>query len=100
MKIDKLNQYDIFCNLSVDDLKPILPHCELRRYDTGEIIFREGEQATHLFLVKDGQVSLQIKLSENQKVTIFTGTEWQTVGWSILVPPHTLTATCETIKPS
>ena len=50
--------------------------------------------------MKDGQVSLQIKLSKNQKVTIFTGTERQTVGWSILVPPHTLTATCEAIKPS
>jgi CRP/FNR family cyclic AMP-dependent transcriptional regulator len=37
-------------------LEMLLPHMEVRQYKPGEIMFREGDKAEHLYLILKGQV--------------------------------------------
>lgn len=63
-----------------------------RRYDTGEILFREGEPANQLFLIEDGHVLL-----EGHRPGLHLGPlnavqelgPGDVLGWSWLFPPFT-----------
>ncbi len=67
----------------------------------GHIIFREGEEAKALYILRDGQVSLEMRVDMGQgqgvhQATVDTAKKGAAFGWSALVEPHkyTLTATC------
>lgn len=47
-----------------EDLARLLVHIEIRRYGEGETIFAAGQAATHLYLVRAGEISLRGPASE------------------------------------
>jgi CRP/FNR family cyclic AMP-dependent transcriptional regulator len=58
------------------------------RFDAGQTIFREGEQANQFFLIRHGRVALDIYGAERGTITIETLDEGDVLGWSWLVPPY------------
>jgi CRP-like cAMP-binding protein len=64
----------------------------------GEVLFRLGAQATNLYLIESGLVTLTMPMQiggREEDIRIDERLAGQTVGWSTLIPPHrfTLTAT-------
>lgn len=58
------------------------------RFDTGEFIFKEGQEATEFYLIRHGKVSLEIYAAEKGHITVQTIGEGEVLGWSWLIPPY------------
>lgn len=48
----------LFSQLTPEELATVLAHAEARQFAPGEAVFRQGDVATHFFLVTSGQVRL------------------------------------------
>ena len=90
-----LKRAEVFLGLDDSELGKIaaLPSCRERAFQPEDIIFRAGDKAKNLHVLKEGQVDLVIETpsSPNQAVTrvvvdrITTGGFF---GWSAVVRPH------------
>lgn len=58
------------------------------RFEQGEYLFREGEEANCFYILRHGRVSLETFAPEKGAITIQTLGEGEILGWSWLVPPH------------
>ncbi len=83
-KILKSNPW--FDDLSDDHFKSLLSIADEVRWPAGTIIFREGESATHLYLIIKGLVALEMNVPSRGKKTILTVGKDDVFGWSSVVP--------------
>jgi CRP/FNR family cyclic AMP-dependent transcriptional regulator len=58
------------------------------RFDAGEYIFREGDEADRFLLVRHGRVAVEAHVPQRGAVTIYTIGKDDVVGWSWLFPPY------------
>jgi CRP-like cAMP-binding protein len=58
------------------------------RFGTGEVIFREGEQANQFYLIREGRVAVEISSSERGPVIIQSLREGDVLGWAWMMPPY------------
>lgn len=58
------------------------------RFDAGEFIFREGEEANQFYVIRQGRVALSLFAPERGAIVIETLGEGDILGWSWLVPPY------------
>ena len=58
------------------------------RFDEGEVIFREGEEADKFYLIRNGKVALQLFADRRGPLTISTLEGGDILGWSWLSPPY------------
>ena len=65
---------------------------EERPFRKGEILFEEGDTATHLLFVEAGEVNIVFTLGGGDRVTVDTLVEGDVMAWSALLDPHILTA--------
>lgn len=66
MKLEFLQQVPLFSNLTKVDLTAIAENLEQHLYQKNQLIFRENEAATRMYLVAGGEVKL-FKLAPNGK---------------------------------
>lgn len=59
------------------------------RFDAGKPIFREGEEAHQFYLIRQGNVALELYAPDRGFITIETLGEGDILGWSWLIPPYT-----------
>jgi CRP/FNR family transcriptional regulator, cyclic AMP receptor protein len=68
----------------------VLAGCaENMRFDAGQFLFREGEDANHFFFIRHGRVSIEVFSPQQHAITIETLSEGDVLGWSWLIPPYT-----------
>ena len=58
------------------------------RFEPGELVFREGEQADTFYVVRQGSVAIESHVPERGSVTIDTVGAGDVVGWSWLFAPY------------
>jgi len=58
------------------------------KFEEGEFLFREGEEANWFFIIRQGKVALETFASERGSLMIDTLNEGEVLGWSWLIPPH------------
>ena len=58
------------------------------RFEAGQYIFREGEEANSFYIIRHGQVALEINAAERGHIVIESLGEGDVMGWSWLVPPY------------
>ena len=93
----KLSQIELFNDLSQKQLETIKKLAENRNFAKGETIFKEGDPATFLFIILEGKVRIQVKLSRPENLAIVVLSQFgQLVGWSGLHSSqnYTAAATC------
>lgn len=97
---DLLN-WGAFSGLSASELDEIAKLCVQKAYDAGTTVFKEGDPASHFYLVEEGKVALEMNLPAESKgsrkrVTVDIVTQGEPMGWSALVEPYhfTLSSTC------
>jgi CRP-like cAMP-binding protein len=98
---DWLKKTELFGTLSESQLNILLSHSSVESLPEGKIIFRQGDEANHLYLLIEGMVDLSVKTGE--KVDFLTSKiekEGSAFGIPSLIEPfrYNVTATC--LKPS
>jgi signal-transduction protein with cAMP-binding, CBS, and nucleotidyltransferase domain len=58
------------------------------RFERGQFLFREGEDANHFYIVRQGKVAVEVGAPPRGAVTILTVAEGEILGWSWLIPPY------------
>ena len=92
-----LKRFHLFAGLPGEVLASIALLAEERTLPDGATLFAEGAPANHLFLILDGQVSLEKRVQLGRTGTprrapIEVTGAWHEVGWSSLVRPYVYTS--------
>ncbi len=58
------------------------------RFNPGQFLFHEGEEANHFYVIRQGKVSLEVFAPDRGAVSVQTLGEGDVLGWSWLIPPY------------
>jgi CRP-like cAMP-binding protein len=58
------------------------------RFDVGQFILREGEEANNFYIIRHGKVAIELFAAERGTITIQTIGEGEILGWSWLISPY------------
>lgn len=83
-----LAAHPFFRDLDPRHLQLIVSCAANVRFEAGQFIFREGEEANQFYLLRHGTVSLDIFVPQRGALTIQTLREGDVLGWSWLFPPY------------
>jgi CRP/FNR family cyclic AMP-dependent transcriptional regulator len=84
-----LAEHPFFKGLDQSYLNVIVGCAGNVRFDSGDYISRQGEEADHFYLIRQGRVVLEAVSAPGQKpITIQTIGEGDVLGWSWLFPPY------------
>jgi CRP/FNR family transcriptional regulator, cyclic AMP receptor protein len=67
-------------------------------WDAGTTVFREGDRGTHLFLVEEGHVAIEIPVPGRGRTTILTVGPGEVFGWSSLFGDRPKTAAARAVE--
>lgn len=84
---------EIMSGLSEKQREKVRNLGRIETYEKNAVICNEGDESRKLYLVEEGQVAVQSELGRGMRIPITIVSEGQAFGWSVLVPPHKLTAT-------
>ncbi len=83
-----LAEHPFFQGLEKRHLEVITGCASNATFDEGQFIFREGEEANHFYLIRQGRVALEVHAGGVGTITIQTLDAGDILGWSWLVPPY------------
>ncbi len=94
--VDRLRKVDVLQGLTDWELQIVAQFLKEENFPEGVSLFEEGQKADRLFILEEGEVSLQFSRGEPYNLS----GSGKILGWSFLVPPHVYTASAETLSPS
>lgn len=80
--------HPFFKELSARHLQLVTGCASNVRFDAGKYIFREGEPADSFYVIREGQVALELFAPGHGAITIQTLDDGDVIGWSWLIPPY------------
>ncbi len=94
---ETLERFELLSGLPKEVLDFIAQKTLDKNYKEGELIFLEGANADHLYLILSGKVSLEMKVQLGQTGTVRRAAigvigPWHAMGWSSLVYPYEYSA--------
>ncbi len=90
---DILGRLDIFSGLTDKELEAVTEVSNIVNYSSGDVIFREYEQAKDLYVLLEGRVAIEFEVGHHQEAVVHVAEGGQAFGWSALVQPYRFTAT-------
>jgi (2Fe-2S) ferredoxin len=86
---DRIMKTDVFDGLGQEQIASLWEGIQEFRYLKGKRLFKEGDEADHLWIVKEGQVDVGFELPTASEVhTLYTIPAGKAFGWSCFVPPY------------
>jgi CRP/FNR family transcriptional regulator, cyclic AMP receptor protein len=58
------------------------------RFEAGESIFRQGDDANQFYLIRQGKVALEVCPPNCDPVVVQTTSDGEILGWAWIVPPY------------
>lgn len=83
-----LAEHPFFKGLRPSHIQQITGCASNVKFGAGEYIFREGEEANHFYVLREGRVAIEIPASKHRSITIETLDPGDVLGWSWLVSPY------------
>lgn len=83
-----IGEHPLFVDLDPGYLELIAGCAQNVRFEAGEQIFREGEEADHFYLLRYGRVAVEVHAPGRGPTTIQTLEEGDVLGWSWIVEPY------------
>jgi len=100
--VEMLRRSRIFFDLDDNELERIIPFCREESYAKGSLICTEGDEATTLYILDDGEVRLHYEICPQpnacQNATILVDKPGYVACWSALVTPRRLTASAHSVS--
>ena len=85
----------ILNDLTDEMLERLVPHIEPQQYGAREVIFREGDRSEYFYMLKEGKILLEKRISNKITVSIASIKAGFSFGWSSMVnEPLRLDAVC------
>lgn len=85
---DILKDHDFFNDLAPEYLELLAGCGKNVVFDANEYLFREGEPANVFYIIRHGQVAIEMHDPRRGKLNIYTLGENEVLGWSWLIPPY------------
>ena len=83
-----LAEHPFFAGLEPRYLQLVAGCASNVRFDAGQFIFREGEEANEFYLIRHGKVALEAFAPSRGALQIQTLDDGDILGWSWLIPPY------------
>jgi CRP-like cAMP-binding protein len=83
-----LAEHPFFKDLDPRYLQLIVGCASNVRFEAGQFIFREGDEANQFYLIRHGSASIEVFVPERGPLMIQTLGEGDVLGWSWLFPPY------------
>jgi CRP/FNR family cyclic AMP-dependent transcriptional regulator len=83
-----VSEHPFFVDMPAQHMETVVGCVSNVRFEAGNCIFREGEEANHFYLIREGKVALRIHSERRGPLTILTLCEGEILGWSWLFPPY------------
>ncbi|HUJ20702.1 MAG TPA: cyclic nucleotide-binding domain-containing protein [Bryobacteraceae bacterium] len=83
-----LAKHAFFEGLDAAYLKLLVGCASNVRFPAGSYIFRQGEEASHFYLMRQGRVALEIYAPHRPSIVVETLDGDDILGWSWLIPPY------------
>ena len=92
----QLRHNELFSSLTEEEVSKLAPICSDFAVIEDAIIFTEGRNASHLYVIAEGQVALQKAIRvpharHPRRTTVTVCRPGEVIGWSALVEPFTYT---------
>jgi len=85
---DYLPTHAFFSGLDDSFMKFLSDSATELKIKKGDVLFRQGERADKFYLLRNGQMSVQVPALMGPTLEIQTLGEDQMLGWSWLIPPY------------
>ena len=85
---DYLSTHAFFSGLDENFMQFVSNSATEKQVRKGDILFRQGERADKFFLLRQGQISIQVPALVGPALEIQHLGEDQILGWSWLIPPY------------
>ena len=83
-----LSEHPFLKGLEPDIIQLIVGCASNVRFNAGEYLFREGQEANQFYIVRAGKVAIEVYAAGRGSINIQTVGEGDILGWSWLVPPY------------
>jgi len=83
-----LAEHPFLAGLTPEQLATVSGCASNIRFEPGQYLFKEGEDASEFYILRHGQVAIEAFTPTRGALTIQTVGEGEIIGWSWLVPPY------------
>lgn len=83
-----LSEHPFLKGLKPEHLKLLVGCASNVRFNAGQYLFREGEEANQFYMIRQGKVAVEIHAAGRGPITVQTVGEGDVLGWSWLIPPY------------
>jgi CRP-like cAMP-binding protein len=83
-----LAKHPFLKGLKPEHLKILVGCASNVRFNTGQFLSHEGEEANEFYMIREGKVAVQIQGAERGPIIVQTIGEGEVLGWSWLIPPY------------
>jgi CRP-like cAMP-binding protein len=83
-----LSEHPFFKGLEEPYLQLLVGCASNVRFNAGEVVFREGEEANQFYLIRQGKVAVEMFAPSRGPIILQTLGEGEVLGWSWLVAPY------------
>ena len=90
-KLEILKRSDLFRELKDEQIKSIAEMCVPEVFEPGAIIHRQNTILNEIRVIEEGLVALVLELGPLSHRQLTAATNFETIGWSAVVPPHVAT---------
>jgi len=93
----------LFKNLTDEEIEKLVPLCEEEGHPAGTELYKEGDFANKLYIVKKGKTALDLKntmapYDPPSRMIVDMIAPGDAMGWSALVEPHIFTLSCKCVE--
>ncbi|MEJ2046672.1 MAG: cyclic nucleotide-binding domain-containing protein [Dehalococcoidia bacterium] len=97
-KLEILKRSDLFRELKDEQIKSIAEMCVPEVFEPGAIIHRQNTILNEIRVIEEGLVALVLELGPLSHRQLTAATNFETIGWSAVVPPHVATTTAKAVE--
>jgi len=97
---DAVATHRFTADMEREHLEMMLEVAMFKEFDSGEIIFREGEPANRFYLICQGKVAVETQPGRGPATLIQTLGTNDVLGWSWLFPPHHWHFSARAVEPT
>lgn len=97
-KIEVLKRSDVFRELNDDQLNAIVGLSTVETLEPGTVIYHQNAILDKIRVIEEGLVAILLELGPLSQRQVTAATNFETIGWSAMVPPYLATTTGKAIE--
>jgi CRP-like cAMP-binding protein len=95
-----LTDHPFFQDIEARYIQEMAAHASHRRFDAGQLIFRQGEPAQQFYILNEGLVALEVFAPDRGPIRLMTLETGDVLGWSWLFEPYIWHLDARAIEPT